>query len=49
MRQYTIQNLFIQNQPTLALIDSGGGYMLELRIYDPDNSLSFPFSILHNP
>jgi hypothetical protein len=32
MRQYTTQSLFIRTQPTRALIDSGGGYMLELRI-----------------
>jgi hypothetical protein len=34
MRQYTTQSLFIQTQLTHALIDSGRGYMLELRIYD---------------
>jgi hypothetical protein len=49
MRQYTTQSVFIQIQLTRALIDSGGGYMLELWIYDPDHFLSFPSSILHNP
>jgi hypothetical protein len=37
------------HQPTRALIDSGGGYMLELQIYDLDHSPSFPSSILHYP
>jgi hypothetical protein len=30
MCHYTTQSLFIRTQPTRALIDSGGGYMMEL-------------------
>jgi hypothetical protein len=38
MCQYTTQSLLIRIQPTQALIDSGGGYTLELQIYDLDHS-----------
>jgi hypothetical protein len=45
MRHYTTQSLFIQTQLTWALIDSGRGYMLELRIYNLDHPV---FSITPN-
>jgi hypothetical protein len=36
-------------QPMRALIDTGRAITLELQIYDPDHSSSFPSSILHFP
>jgi hypothetical protein len=41
--------LFIQTQPTRALIDTGGGYHLGALSIRSDHSSSFPSSILHFP
>jgi hypothetical protein len=41
--------LFIQTQPTRALIDTGGGYHLQARNIRSDHSPSFPSSILYFP
>jgi hypothetical protein len=43
----TFNCLFIQTQPTQALIDSGGGYHLEALNIISDHSPSFPSNILH--
>jgi hypothetical protein len=45
----TFKCLFIQMQPTWALIDTGGGYHLEAPNIRSDHSPSFPSSILHFP
>jgi hypothetical protein len=45
----TFKCLFIRNQPTLALNDSGGGYHLGALNIRSDHSPSFPSSILHFP
>jgi hypothetical protein len=41
--------LFIWTQPTRALIDTGGGYLLVALTIRSDHSPSFPSSILHFP
>jgi hypothetical protein len=43
----TVKCLFIQTQPTWALIDTGGGYHLEALNIRSDHFPSFPFSILY--
>jgi hypothetical protein len=43
----TFKCLFIQTQPTQALIDTGGGYHLEAQNIRSDHSAFFPSSILH--
>jgi hypothetical protein len=43
----TVKCLFIQTQPTWALIDTGGGYHLEALNIISDHFPSFPFSILY--
>jgi hypothetical protein len=45
----TFKCLFIQTQPTRALIDTSGGYHLEALNIRSDHSPSFPSSILHFP
>jgi hypothetical protein len=45
----TFKCLFIQTQPTWALIDTGGGYHLEVLNIRSDHSPSFPSSVLHFP
>jgi hypothetical protein len=45
----TFKCLFIQTQPTQALIDTGGGYHLEAPNIISDHSPSFPSSILNFP
>jgi hypothetical protein len=45
----TFKCLFIQIQPTRALIDTGGGYQLEAPNIRSDHSPSFPSNILHFP
>jgi hypothetical protein len=45
----TFKCLFNMAQPTRALIDSGGGYHLEVLNIRSDHSSSFPSSILHFP
>jgi hypothetical protein len=45
----TFKCLFIQTQPTRALIDTGRGYHLEALNIISDHSRSFPSSILHFP
>jgi hypothetical protein len=45
----TFKWLFIQTQPTRALIDTGGGYHLGAPNFISDHSSSFPSSILHFP
>jgi hypothetical protein len=45
----TFKCLFIQTQPTRALIDTGGGYHLDAPNIRSDHSPSFPSSILHFP
>jgi hypothetical protein len=44
MRQYTTQNLFIQTQPTRALIDAGRGYHLRSCKFQISPLSSFPSS-----
>jgi hypothetical protein len=43
----TFKCLFIRTQPTLSLIDTGGGYHLEASNIRSDHSPSFPSSTLH--
>jgi hypothetical protein len=45
----TFKCLFIQTQPTCALINTGGGYHLETLNIRSDHSPSFPYSILYFP
>jgi hypothetical protein len=45
----TYKCLFNRDQPTWALIDTGGGYCLEAPNIRSDHSPSFPSSILHFP
>jgi hypothetical protein len=45
----TFKCLFIQTQPTQALIDTGGGYHLEAKNIGSGHSPSFPSSTLHFP
>jgi hypothetical protein len=45
----TFKCLFIQTNPTWALIDTGGGYHLEALNIRSDHSPSLPSSILHFP
>jgi hypothetical protein len=45
----TFKCLFIQTQPTRAIIDTGGGYHLGALNFKSDHSSSFPSSILYFP
>jgi hypothetical protein len=45
----TFKCLFIQTQPTWALINTSGGYHLEAQNIRSDHSPSFPSSILYFP
>jgi hypothetical protein len=45
----TFMCLFIRTQPTRAIRDTGGGYLLEAPNIRLDHSPSFPSSILHFP
>jgi hypothetical protein len=49
MHQYIIKCMFIQTQPTWALINTSGGYHLGVWNFRLDHSSSFPSSILRFP